>query len=126
MDFDDNGIIKCDCCHGDRLIEDKSPKIYKVCPNCKGKAGTDWVSNAMDRKPGLQYLNYSAAQQNIMQLIDAIKQEGLKIGQDITITIQCQTISYEPRIGVWVRKESEIDESIKLKILKSRRDKCTE
>lgn len=125
MDFDNNGNIKCDYCRGDKIIL-KSVSIHEVCPRCNGAGGEDWIIHAMGRKPNATHITHDVVQRNIFKMIQLIKEEGLKLGINMIVTIEqepdyryhqgYQYNSYYMRKSECIDRDSDIWLSKKVKL----------
>jgi len=93
----DDGQCDCKVCHGNKAIRDVI-EIRCICPRCKGKGKTDWVSNAMNyytNDPPNHQLVYNIAMQNIQVLVDKIRKQGFQVGVMIDVDIKMTRDSAE-------------------------------
>lgn len=89
MDFNDDGQKICNTCQGYKLTDKKVIRLLEVCPECKGAGNIDWVEYVMGRpQQRSQQVEYYAAQRNIQMLIQMIKDEGRRCGQEIMVEIK--------------------------------------
>ena len=91
MRFNDKGIVECSECKGQRIVPSKEypGAIMEVCTKCKGTGGQDWVEYAMgNNAEGNDALQYHVSYENIHRLMDLIREEGMKMNQEIIVTIK--------------------------------------
>ena len=95
--FDDDGYCNCPECEGQKMIHMRiKHPLLEVCPRCKGAGSYDWVEYTMGRiKKDSESTRYYVAQRNIHTLMQMIKEEGMKIGQQINIELRTKPIRYD-------------------------------
>ncbi len=95
MHFNDKGIIECKECRGRRIVPSKEHPgtIMEICPKCNGNGGQDWIDHAMGKRADeKRSLQYHISHENIHRLMHLIREEGMKLDQIITVSIQQEPI----------------------------------
>ena len=119
MDFDNNGNIECSHCCGRKIVPVSNVTLYRICPQCNGKGGTDWVSHIMGRSDiNIENVSLRLMQENIFKLVQAIKNEAQRAGHvvDVSILHRNSLTDYlknepmtETEINILKLKERELD-----------------
>ena len=80
----------CQICHGEKYINAKTYHVIQVCPKCNGLGHIDWVSYAMGQntKDHNRQLMHDAVQQNIHNMLYALREQYYMVGMEIDIKVK--------------------------------------